>query len=63
MENYNRVDKRTYEIYYYLNNKLHRIDGPAIEYISGFKYWYQNGELHRVDGPAYEYFCGNKWYY
>ena len=25
--------------YYYKNNKLHREDGPAIEYISGDKEW------------------------
>jgi hypothetical protein len=30
----------------YINNnsKLHRIDGPAIEFANGSKYWYVNGE-------------------
>lgn len=29
---------------YYSNNKLHRLDGPAIELASGSKYWYYEGE-------------------
>jgi len=40
--------------YWYLNGKLHREDGPAIEYSSGRKFWYINGKLHRTDGPAIE---------
>jgi hypothetical protein len=39
---------------YYLNDQLHREDGPAIERVDGTKAWYQNGVLHRLDGPAYE---------
>jgi len=31
--------------FWYQNNKLHRTDGPAIEYANGAKYWYQNGKL------------------
>ena len=34
------------------NNKLHREDGPAIEYADGAKEWYIDGKLHREDGPA-----------
>jgi hypothetical protein len=30
--------------YYYLNNNLHREDGPAIEWGSGYKAWYINGK-------------------
>ena len=30
--------------YWYLNDKLHREDGPAIEYASGHKEWYLNGK-------------------
>ena len=42
---------------------LHREDGPAIEYASGYKAWYQNGVLHREDGPAIEHSNGDKaWY-
>ena len=32
--------------------KLHRDDGPAVEYATGSKYWYFNNKLHRIDGPA-----------
>jgi len=47
-----------------LNNLLHRLDGPAIEYTDGDKYWYFHGQFHREDGPAVEYNNGNKsWYY
>ena len=48
---------------YYVNNILHREDGPAIEYSDGTKYWYKNGKLHRKDGPAIENAYGHKeWY-
>ncbi|MAG26521.1 hypothetical protein CMI47_13320 [Candidatus Pacearchaeota archaeon] len=30
---------------WYLNNKLHREDGPAILHQNGDKYWYLNGKL------------------
>jgi len=30
--------------FWYQNNKLHRIDGPAIEHANGDKHWYQNGK-------------------
>lgn len=43
--------------------KLHRIYGPAIEFIDGDKIWYQNGLPHREDGPAIEWKTGQKaWY-
>ena len=32
--------------------KLHRVDGPAIEYSNGTKEWYINGKRHRLDDPA-----------
>ena len=52
-----------YGKHWYLNGKLHREDGPAIEYANGTKDWYLNGELHREDGPACEYSNGDKiWY-
>ena len=48
---------------WYLNNQLHREDGPALEYSNGDKYWYINGQRHREDGPAVEYSNGDKeWY-
>ena len=29
---------------WYLNDKRHREDGPAVEYADGSKYWYLNGK-------------------
>jgi hypothetical protein len=40
--------------------KLHREDGPAIEYADGSKEWHLNGKRHRVDGPAVEWADGRK---
>ena len=48
---------------WYLNGKLHRTDGPAIEYANGTKDWYLNGKCHRTDGPAYEGADGTKCWY
>ena len=48
---------------WYLNGKLHREGGPAVECTEGTKYWFLNGKLHREDGPAIEYSNGDKsWY-
>lgn len=49
--------------YWFLDGKLHREDGPAIERANGNKYWYRNGKFHREDGPAIEYGCGDKYWY
>jgi hypothetical protein len=35
-----------------LDGKLHREDGPAIEWKDGRIEWFLFGKLHRVDGPA-----------
>ena len=48
---------------WFLNGKLHREDGPAIESAIGHKQWFLNGKLHREDGPAVEYAIGDKWWY
>ena len=47
---------------WFINDKLHRVDGPAVE--GGFSIeWYINGKLHRDDGPAVENGWGTKeWY-
>jgi hypothetical protein len=45
--------------FWYINGKLHRLDGPAIDYFH-YKKWYVNGELHRLDGPAIEWANGDK---
>jgi len=48
---------------WWLNNKLHRTDGPALIEDDGTKEWFLNGELHRTDGPAVEYANGGKYWY
>ena len=46
-----------------LNDKLHRLHGPAIEFVKGDRRWYQNGKLHRPEGPAIEDVNGDKeWF-
>jgi hypothetical protein len=40
------------EITWYVDGKLHREDGPAVERVDGGKIWYHHGVVHRTDGPA-----------
>lgn len=43
--------------------KLHRVDGPALEWPDkDGKAWYIHGKLHREDGPAMEGPLGKSWY-
>ena len=46
--------------FWWLNGKLHREDGPALESANGDKHWCLNGLLHREDGPAVECANGSK---
>ena len=39
---------------WWLNDKRHREDGPAVEFCDGCKHWYLDNKLHREDGPAIE---------
>ena len=49
--------------FWYLNDKLHREDGPAVEWADGYKSWWLNGKRHRKDGPAIEWVNGDKsWF-
>ena len=49
--------------YYNSDNRLHRMGGPAVEYVNGHVEWWQNGQHHRIDGPAIEWRDGDKrWY-
>jgi|ERR1700691_1529610 len=50
-------------IYYYLNSKLHREDGPAKIYPSGTVFYFINGLRHREDGPAEIWDDGSILYY
>jgi hypothetical protein len=45
--------------WYNKSNQLHREDGPAVEYASGYKFYYINGKCHREDGPAVKYVIGS----
>jgi hypothetical protein len=45
---------------YYHKGKLHRINGPAVEYANGFKAWYFNGERHSTTCPAIIHVNGTK---
>ena len=48
---------------YCVENKLHREDGPAMDFANGYKSWYLNGIRHRTDGPAVEDANGTKaWF-
>ena len=40
---------------WYLNDKIHRVNGPAQESTDGSRYWFLNGVYHRLDGPAVMY--------
>ncbi len=51
------------DVCYIKNGKMHRDDGPAVEYADGTKRWYKNGKRHREDGPAVEYADGDKFWY
>ena len=48
---------------WYLNGKLHRTDGPAIEYADDTKVWFLNNKRHRTDGPAIESAGGSKYWF
>ena len=64
MENYDTVETNEEgTTYYTLRGKLHRTDGPAIEWADGYRAWYQNGKQHREDGPAVKYPDGYREYW
>lgn len=48
--------------YFDSENKLHRLDGPAVENTNGnYEYWF-HGERHRLDGPAIKNYEREEWY-
>jgi hypothetical protein len=59
-ESYLQIEEWGTRIWRNKEGKFHRLDGPAIEYVSGSKEWYQYGLLHRSDGPAREFTRGRK---
>ena len=57
------IDKWGTIFYYNEKNKLHREEGPAMEFASGTREWYKNGNRHREEGPAREFAGGEKEYW
>jgi hypothetical protein len=45
---------------WFLNGKLHREDGPAVEWADGSRSWWLNDQRHRTDGPAVEHADGDR---
>lgn len=58
-----KVDRNGNRRWYNESNKLHRVDGPAIEWVNGTKEWYLDGKRHRENGPAIEFADGTKFWY
>jgi antitoxin component YwqK of YwqJK toxin-antitoxin module len=58
-----QIERTNGDIEWYQNGKLHREDGPAMEYANGTKLWCQYGQVHRIDGPTTEYADGSKFWY
>ena len=46
------LDLTVAELFYFDKEKLHRTNGPALEFVNGGEQWRVNGQLHRTDGPA-----------
>ena len=45
------------------DGNIHRLDGPAVIWVDGYKEWWVNGRHHRLDGPAIEWHDGRmSWY-
>ena len=62
----NKPECKTYEDghkEWLVSGRLHREDGPAVEWDHGTKEWWFNGKCHREDGPAMEYSDGDKHWY
>jgi hypothetical protein len=57
------IDEDGNRCWYDEKHQLHRIGGPAVEYINGTKCWAVNGKRHRGDGPAIERHNGEMHWY
>lgn len=49
--------------YHYVDDELHREDGPAIESEDGAYAWCRDGKYHREDGPAIKNIEGTEFWY
>jgi hypothetical protein len=60
---YNNDKSIPYITKWQFSGNLHRLDGPAIEWINGDEEWFINGKKHRINGPAIKCVNGhNEWY-
>jgi hypothetical protein len=48
---------------WWLDDCLHREDGPAVEWPDGTRQWWREGKLHRDDGPAVERADGSRMWF
>lgn len=63
MDKYIDFDGTELEVHYYYpglyeyryKGLLHRLDGPAMEWVDGGYLWWKNGIAHRIGGPANHY--------
>ena len=56
-------DKKLLYKVYLVDNKTHRLDGPAVEFANGTKEYFVEGKWHRLDGPAREWPDGYNEYW
>jgi hypothetical protein len=49
-DGYRHEDINGFKAWYNAKGKLHRLDGPAIEYVNGSKSWWVNGEQMMSEG-------------
>ena len=66
-QNYHRLDgpaNETYHgVFYWVDGKLHRTNGPAIAWSNGEQSYWINDKLHRLDGPAVTWDNGEEFYF
>ncbi|NVM37763.1 MAG: hypothetical protein HWN81_19385 [Candidatus Lokiarchaeota archaeon] len=48
---------------WYLGDKLHKENGPAVIFADGTQEWWIDGKRHREDGPAFIFPNGQKKYF
>jgi len=51
------------KFYYDDEGRLHREDGPALDFGDGIICWMHHGHTHRVGGPACVGYDGTEYYY
>ena len=50
-------------VYWHVDGKRHRLDGPAIELANGHREWFVDGQRHRLDGPAVEWINERRFWF